>query len=145
VSAATSRRIVAWLSVAAMSILACGDDAETNAAATPDGTEFTIAVGDDFQIVLESTPASGERWVVSEEPPIDLVEFAGESLQAADPDLADAPSRQVITFRGVADAATIRLWSVGASGIPVEPVERAEFPVLAGDGGDASASEPISG
>jgi len=135
VSAVGVRRLVGSLVVAA-ALLGCGGDSgDPNAAVTPDGTQFEVAIGDDFQIVLEATPASDERWILSEEPPSDVVEFVGETLQAADPDLVDAPSRQIITFRGVgAGSAMIRLWAVGASGIPVEPVERAEFAVTVGSG-----------
>lgn len=113
---------------------ACGgSDGSGTAAVTADGTSFEVAVGDDFQIVLESNQSTGDRWVLSDELAAEVVEFVGETTQAADPDLIDAPTRQVITFRGVADGtAEIRLWAVGASGIPVEPVDRAEFSVTVG-------------
>jgi len=83
--------------------------------------------------VVEADPASDDRWRLSEELEPGVVEFVGETMQAADAELVDAPTRQITTSRGVGDGTvTIRLWSVGSSGIPVEPVERAGFEVTVG-------------
>ena len=133
VSAKVITTVIATVIATAIGTACGGSDELSTAAVTPDGTAFEVAVGDDFQIVLESNLSTGDRWVLSDELAAEVVEFVGETLQAADPDLIDAPTRQVITFRGVADgSAEIRLWAVGTSGIPVEPVDRAEFSVTVG-------------
>ncbi len=122
----------------------CGGSDDVGGAVTPDGTEFEVAVGDDFQIVMASNSTVIGRWEPAEALPADVVEFVGDSEQPADPDLADAPTRQILTFRGTGDgSAVVTLRYVTSSGDPVDSEDRARFPVTVGDGvrppdGDAS-------
>jgi inhibitor of cysteine peptidase len=95
---------------------------------TDRGTEFTIAVGERFEIVLESNITTGYTWVEPE--PVDLVELVDDEYLPPDTDLVGAGGVQRLTFEAVAaGSGELYLWYVRSFDDPPEPADEARFPV----------------
>ena len=96
---------------------------------------FTVDVGEEFQVVLESNVTTGYGWQL--EAPLDgaVLELVGDRYEAPDTDLVGAAGRQVLGFRAVGDGSTfIQLWYVRPFDDPPEPADRAQFEVIVGTG-----------
>ncbi len=115
-------------------VVACGDDADDDAAepgvpaVTDRGAEFTVAVGERFEIVLESNATTGYAWVEPE--PGDLVELVDDEYLPPDTDLVGAGGVQRLAFEAVAaGSGELYLWYVRSFDDPPEPAAEARFPV----------------
>ena len=112
----------------------CGTSEESSLF-TDRNQRFTVDVGDDFQVVLESNMTTGYGWQL--EAPLDgrVLELLGDRYEAPNSDLAGAAGHQVFDFRAVGDGSTfIRLWYIRPFDDPPDPADRAQFEVIVGTG-----------
>lgn len=122
------------LIVFVLAISGCGSD-DVRAQFTDQDSRIDVAVGDEFQIVLDSNVTTGFGWDF--EAPLDtgVLELVDEQYEAPDTDRVGAGGQQVFDFRAVGDGSTfIQLWYIRPFDDPPEPADHAQFEVIAGTG-----------
>jgi inhibitor of cysteine peptidase len=126
--------LMAMVAAPILLVVGCGDDADNDAAGpdvpavTDRGAEFTVAVGERFEIVLESNATTGYAWLEPE--PGGLVELVDDDYLPPDTDLVGAGGVQRLTFEAVtAGSGELYLWYVRSFDDPPEPADEARFPV----------------
>ncbi|HOE15788.1 MAG TPA: protease inhibitor I42 family protein [Syntrophorhabdaceae bacterium] len=62
-------------------------------------TPFTMEVGDEFVLTLESNPSTGYLWQFAEKPDEGVVRFIGSEYRAAYPDRIGGGGHEIWTFR----------------------------------------------
>jgi predicted secreted protein len=128
-----ARRLVA-LMVFVLAASGCGTSEESSLFTDRDD-RFSVDVGEEIQVVLESNVTTGYGWQL--EAPLDgaVLELVGDRYEAPDTDLVGAAGRQVFDFRAVGDGSTfIQLWYVRPFDDPPDPADRAQFEVIVGTG-----------
>jgi inhibitor of cysteine peptidase len=129
-----------WWVLAVMSVVvaSCGDagsDSESDRRVVgidDRGAEIELAVGDEFELRLESNPTTGYRWQVAEQP--DAVTLVDDGFEEPDTDLVGAPGVEYFVFRGAAaGSGDLRMEYVRSFDDPPVPAETAEYRLLVTD------------
>ena len=89
----------------------CGDTEGAAIEFTDRDTRFDVAVGEQFEVVLESNPTTGFGWELSADLPVDVLALTDQRHVAPDTDLVGAGGYEVLTFDAIGDGSTfIQLW-----------------------------------
>jgi len=122
-------RLVAPLVVAALLLVACGQDNDDSASTYRTGESVAVDVGQHFAIELDSNPTTGYSWQLSA-PPGSQVSLIDEDYTPSGPQNAGSGGVQRFTFEASATGTTslafayVRPWETG-----VAPANTATFPV----------------
>ncbi len=136
-------RLLISVFVVGLVAASCGDDDSTSAEFTDPGTRFTVEVGDEFTVVLESNATTAFQWELEADPPTGVLRLVDDTYVAPVTDLVGAPGRQELTFRAVGDgSAFIQLWYIRPFDDPPEPADRAQYEVMVGAGSPDDAVDP---
>ena len=111
-----------------MLIVSCGDAGTERQVIdqVDSGSEFTVEVGDEFEVRLESNPTTGYGWVVAAQP--EVVDLVSNDFQAPDTDLVGAAGIEVFVFEATATGAgELRLEYVRSFDDPPDPAEVVEY------------------
>ncbi len=122
-------RLVAPLVLAALLLVACGQDNDDSALVYRAGESVAVGVGQHFSVELDSNPTTGYSWQLSA-PPGAQVTLVDEDYTPAGPQTAGSGGVQRFTFEAAATGTTslafayVRPWETG-----VAPAQTATFPV----------------
>ncbi len=126
-----------WIVVALLGIVAvsCGsDDAQTPVVldVSDSGSAITLAVGQTFEVQLESNPTTGYGWVVAQQP--EGVAVQSSDYQAPDTSLVGAGGVEVFVFEATAaGSGTLRLDYVRSFDDPPVPADTVEYDLTIND------------
>jgi len=114
--------------------VSCGSDDSTPVVldVSDSGSEITVAVGDTFEVQLESNPTTGYGWVVAEQP--EGVTVRSSDYQAPDTSLVGAGGIEVFVFEATAaGSGTLRLDYVRSFDDPLVPADTVEYDLTIND------------
>jgi inhibitor of cysteine peptidase len=126
-------REFAAIAVLVLAAIGCGsDDASIPVLdATDTGSEVEVAVGEQFEIRLDSNPTTGYAWQVVDQPAV--VELVSSDYEAPDTNSVGAGGVEVFVFAGASSgSAELRLQYVQSFEEPPEPADTVEFQVTVG-------------
>ena len=120
----------------------CGSSEESSLF-TGRNQRFTVDVGDEFQVVLESNVTTGYGWHLETDLDNAVLELVGERYEDPVIDRVGAAGRQVFDFRAVGDGSTfVQLWYIRPFDDPADPDDRAQFEVIVGSGVPDQSVDP---
>ena len=112
----------------------CGTSEESSVFTDRD-QRFSVDVGDEFQVVLESNMTTGYGWQLEANIDGNVLEFVRDRYEAPNTDLVGAPGLQLFDFRAIGDGSTfILFWYIRPFDDPPDPADRAQFEVIVGSG-----------
>lgn len=136
-------RIIIAVFVVCLGAAACGDDDSTTTEFTDPGTRFTLSVGEEFTVVLESNATTGYTWTLEQELDPAVLQLLDDVYVEPDSDLVGAAGHQELTFRAVGNGSTfVQLWYIRPFDDPPEPDDHAQYEVIVGTGVPDDAVEP---
>ena len=126
-----------WIIVAlvGLCVASCGSDgAQTPVVldVSDSGSAITFAVGDTFEVQLDSNPTTGYGWIVAEQP--DGVTVQSSDFGAPDTSLVGAGGLEVFVFEATAaGSGTLRLDYVRSFDDPPVPADTVEYDLTIND------------
>ena len=126
------KKLLVYMLIAFL-LSACGAKAETleeNIVISDPAKNLEATAGNEFKIVIDSNPSTGDHWELGDDLDESIVKFVSKEYNADEPVIPGSGGRDVWVFKAIkAGEAHITLWYYSPSNELAEPQQKVTFTV----------------